>query len=112
MVQDLNDLAIMGKQNVEQLVAIGFDLTKLDAAAELSDNMAVLLAETNGSCGAGNDSKYLRNQAYTYLKELVDEIRACGKYVFWKDKRRLEGYTSKYWRKMNKSKKEESQAAE
>ena len=38
------------------------------------------------------------------MKELADEIRAAGKFVFWKDKTRYKGYTSPYWRKHNKKK--------
>lgn len=104
MVQDLNDLAVLGQKNTSELEAIGFDLTKLDTAATLSDEMADLLAITNGNKTGGTDSKFLRDQAYTYLKSLVDEIREAGKFLFWKDERRLKGYASNYWRKQNASK--------
>ena len=104
MVQDLNDLAVLGNDNQELLLAISFDLTKLETATLLSDEMAELLALTNGSKGEGSEAKYLRNRAYTYLKMLVDEVRTVGKYVFWKDERRLKGYSSNYWRKKKVSK--------
>jgi hypothetical protein len=39
---------------------------------------------------------------------LVDEIREAGKYVFRNDKNRLKGYSSDYWKKQNRSKKEET----
>ncbi len=104
MVQDLNDLAVLGRENPLLLTEIGFDLVKLDTAATLSDEMASLLAVINGSKKEGRSSKFLRDQAYTYLKELVDEVRACGKYVFWKDKERLKGYSSNFWRKRNRRK--------
>lgn len=104
MVQDLNDLAVLGRESPLVLNKIGFALEKLDLAAALSDQMAGLLAMINGAKKEGNSAKLLRDQAYTYLKELVDEVRACGKYVFWKDKRRLKGYQSDYWRKKNSTK--------
>ena len=101
MVQDLNDLAVLGTENQDLLTAIGFDLTKLETAAGLSDQMAELLAVVNGTKTGDHDAKYLRDQAYTYLKELVDEVRECGKYVFWKNESRSKGYSSAYWRKKN-----------
>jgi len=104
MIQDLNDLAVLGRKNTTELEAVSFDLTKLDTAATLSVEMAELLAIANGNKNGGNDTKYLRDQAYTYLKELVDEVRECGKFVFWKDEQRAKGYASNYWRKQNNNK--------
>lgn len=101
MVQDLNDLSVLGQKNTDKLTAINFDLTKLDTAATLSDEMADLLALANGNKTGGNDAKFLRDQAYVYLKELVDEVREAGKFLFWKDERRLTGYSSAFWRKKN-----------
>jgi hypothetical protein len=49
----------------------------------------------------------LHNKAYSYLKKQVDEIRAAGKFLFWKNPERLSGYSSDYWRKKNSSKKQE-----
>ncbi|MCD6354550.1 MAG: hypothetical protein J7L95_03285 [Prolixibacteraceae bacterium] len=37
-----------------------------------------------------------------HLKALVDEIREAGKYVFRKDKNRLKGYSSGYWKKLHR----------
>lgn len=99
MVQDLNDLAVLGQANTGALTAIGFNLGTLATAATLSDQMAQLLAEVNGHKTAGHEGKYLRDQAYTYLKTLVDQVRECGKYAFRKDEKRLKGYYSRYWQK-------------
>jgi hypothetical protein len=104
MIQDLNDLSVLGKANPEPLNAIGFDATKLDTASTKSDEMAELLATANGDKAEQNESKLIRDKAYTHLKELVDEIREAGKYVFWKDEIRYRGYTSEYWRKRNRNK--------
>ncbi|WP_212217115.1 hypothetical protein [Carboxylicivirga linearis] len=40
------------------------------------------------------------------MKNLVDEIREAGKYVFRKNPKRLNGYSSAYWRKQNQNKKD------
>lgn len=99
MVQDLNDIAVLGKENPDPLTAIGFDPAQLDAAAALADQMADLMAEANGDKADQNESKVIRDKAYTHMKVLVDEIREAGKYVFRHDKNRLKGYASAYWRK-------------
>jgi hypothetical protein len=101
MIQDLNDLAVLGKANAELLTAIEFDLSLLDTAA---DEMADLLATANGDKVEKNASKTIRDKAYTHLKELVDEVRAAGKYLFWRNPNRLKGYTSEFWKRKNSRK--------
>ncbi|MFC2137412.1 hypothetical protein ACFLTE_04490 [Bacteroidota bacterium] len=96
MIQDLNDLAVLGKSNIALLQAINFDITLLEKAAELADKMAVLLAEANGDKSVENSTKTIRDKAYTYLKEAVDEVRECGKYLFWRNPDRYKGYISQY----------------
>ncbi|WP_320017918.1 hypothetical protein [Labilibaculum manganireducens] len=46
--------------------------------------------------------KLMRDRACTYLKQLVDEIRAYGKYAFWNDKEKQKRYSSEYQRKVYK----------
>ena len=104
MIQDLNDLAVLGRENPDPLSAIGFDMAKLDAAATQADEMADLLATANGDKAEQNDSKVIRDRAFTHLKELVDDVRSAGKYLFWKDPQRLKGYSSQYWKKQNRQK--------
>jgi hypothetical protein len=104
MIQDLNDLTVLGKNNPALLQAINFDLGKLDVAAATSDAMANLLAMANGDKAIQNESKVIRDKAYTHMKELVDQIREAGKYLFWKNENRYKGYVSKYWADVNRSK--------
>jgi hypothetical protein len=104
MIQDLNDIAVLGRENQEPLLAIGEEMTTMDNAANMADEMADLLARTNGDKAELNESKLIRDKAYMHLKELVDEIREAGKYVFRKDKTRYKGYISSYWRKKKSSK--------
>ena len=107
MIQDLNDIAVLARENPDPLTAIGFDLAQLDLAATRADELADLLAEANGDKADQNESKIIRDKAYAYMKALVDEIREAGKYVFRNDKNRLKGYSSDYWRKQNRKKKED-----
>jgi hypothetical protein len=99
MIQDLVTLSVLGRDNIPLLEAIHFDINLLDEANQLATEMGDLLAEYNGERLSGNKGRILRDQAYTYLKEAVDEIRKCGKYVFADKEQRLNGYYSPYIRR-------------
>ncbi|PWD99592.1 hypothetical protein [Marinilabilia rubra] len=96
MIQDLNDSAVLARSNPEAMQAIGVDESFWQKGAQLSDEMADLRARANGEKYADNKTKELRDQMYTLLKQAVDEVKDCGKYVFRKDKDRLQGYYSRY----------------
>jgi hypothetical protein len=100
MIKDLNDLSVLGKDNTRLLEAINFDLSLLDKAAQTSREMAVLLSEMDRDRDIEKHSKAkkIRDQAYTHLKEAVDEILETGRYVFRQDKKRLRAYASEYRR--------------
>jgi hypothetical protein len=99
MIQDLADLSALGKAHPNELTTIHFDLTKLDTAATLSSTLAGVLAASNGDKKSEKAELLLRNKAYSHLKEIVDEIRDCGKYVFLANEARLKGYKSDFWHK-------------
>ncbi len=102
LIQDLNDIAVLGKENPGPLKTIGFDLDQLDEAARLSDEMATLLTEVNGDRNSIDEAKIIRDKAFTHLKEAVDEVREYGRYVFWRDEERLKRYRSDYFYEINK----------
>lgn len=96
MVQDLSDLAVLGKAHPEPLKAISFDLTLLTKADQTSEAMANLLAQANGTRFNDNKLKIIRDKAFTYMKQAVDEIRRHGQFIFWKQPERYKGYTSRF----------------
>lgn len=100
MLQDLNDLSVMGKTHPEPLTVVAFDMTLLDQAAQLADELASLYAVVTGERESYNAAKKIRDQAYTHLRESVDRIYAYGQYAFWRNEKRLQGYSSSYLRKM------------
>ena len=113
MIQDLNDIAVLGREYSDPLADIGFDLDQLDLAAARADELADLLAEANGDKADPNQSKLIRDKAYMRMKALVDEIREAGKYVFRNNPKRLKGYASDYWRKLHrKQSSKDSEATE
>jgi hypothetical protein len=104
MIQDLSDLAVLGKANTTYLTAVGIDLSLLDMAETQSVQMAALLAQVNGKRMEDNALRLIRDKAYMYLKEAVDEIRRCGQYIFWRDEQRKKGYISKYGKSKRQNK--------
>jgi hypothetical protein len=114
MMKDLKDLSLLGKANTRLLEAINFDLSLLDKAAQTSGEMTVLLDEIdrNKERYEHSEAKKIRDQAYTHLKEAVDEVLETGKYVFRQNKERLGKYASKYRRlkKRNEKKKPKKKA--
>ena len=94
MFQDLSDLSVLGREYIEKLKPIGFDLTLLDKANELAKNLPALFGKIKSK--KGKDTKKFRDQCYVFLKKAVDEIREHGQYVFWKDDERKKGYYSQH----------------
>lgn len=101
MIQDLTNLSGLGWANVEPLSAIRYDLNELDRAAELSSQLARMLAAAQVDRQEKPPELIVRDQAYTHLKHAVDAIRSKGHYLFWRTENRLSGYASQYHRRNN-----------
>jgi len=101
LIQDLNDYATLGKANPEPLQKINTDLTILDESANMASELADVLALANGDRNDQHVLKNLRDRTYTLLKETVDEIRDCGKFVFADEPDIKKLFTSDYYRKRN-----------
>lgn len=97
MIQDLSDLSLLGAANPEPLNTISVDLNLFITAGDMAEEMADVLARSNGQKNSAKEGRILRDKAYTYLKGAVDEIRRCGQYVFWRTNDRKKGYISRYW---------------
>ncbi len=95
LFQSLNNLAVFGEQHMDLLQQISFQENLLGRARELSEQLPELYAQLPVG---KNEIKDLRDRSYTYLKQVVDEIRDCGKYVFRDQPERQYGYCSPYMR--------------
>lgn len=84
------------------MTAVGFDLTLLDTAASTSAEMAALLSQSTTDRKKENVNRIIRDKAYTYVKQALDEVRACGQFVFWRDDARSKGYVSQYFKNRRK----------
>jgi len=98
MIQDLMNLAVLGRENPEPLQSTNFEMSLLDKAENSSGEMADILAKANGAKEDDNKAKVLRDKAYTYLKGIVDEVRRYGKFIFRKDENHVAKYASAYGR--------------
>ena len=111
MIQDLFNCNVLGKKHPEELEKIGFDFTLLDTAEKTAAELTDLLGKANHNSSAENESRDLRDRAFTHLKAMMAEIREYGKFVYHQDKKRMREYASAYLRKNNLSSKK-SKAAE
>jgi hypothetical protein len=115
MIQDLSDLSVLGKANLDLFVNTLMETSQLDLAATTADSLSVVLANSNGEKLKDNEKRILRDKAYAHMKEAVDEIRRVGQYVFWRDELRRKGYISRYnkmVKRNSKSKKTEELSEE
>lgn len=99
MVQDINDLAVLGRTNPEPLKLINFDFTHFERAAKMADFLGEILGRFDADNDRFHKSKRLRDAAYTHLKEIVNEIRLFGKYLFHEKREKKLRYYSDFLRK-------------
>ena len=102
---DFKDINVLGRKNKEALTEINFDFSKLEKAGKMHDSLCDLLADANTTPEEIAEAKTAAYQAYTWLKEAVDEIREYGQFRFWKDEDRLNRYKSDYYQGIPKMKK-------
>ena len=99
MRQDLINYPKLAAQYPLELEAIKFDNNKLTKAKTLAEELLLLHEKVDGVKNSANRvEKQMRDRAYTYLKQLVDEIRAYGKYAFWNNEEKQRRYASEYQR--------------
>ncbi|MCP5106608.1 MAG: hypothetical protein GY950_24700 [bacterium] len=101
MIQDLINLEVLGTANAALLEPVGFDMALLDKAGRMADELRRMYAESTKSRLRFPEAKTIRDRAYTHMKEAVDEICKCGRFVFKGNKERLHGYRSNYLRSRN-----------
>lgn len=87
-------------------------MTLLDKAAQTSRVMSGLLSDTSAYIRTVKEVKKIRDQAYTHLKEAVDEIRGAGQFVFKRDKDHTRVYRSEYLRSKNLKRRREAKGEE
>lgn len=109
-IVDLGSYPEIAKQYPEELKEIKFDQSKLTRAASIAEELMALQEKADGVQNSSErPEKDMRDRAYTYLKQLVDEIRSYGKYAFWNDEEKQRRYASEYARQKNERNKKEEE---
>lgn len=101
MIQDLNGLGKMGEEHPEPLEQAGIDMTLPAKARTMVDELAPLHGEIKRLKTRSQKTHTIRDQAFTHLKEAVDEIRRYGRHIFRDNKKRKKGYKSEYLHRRN-----------
>ena len=96
MIDGLCDLNELGLENRELLIKIGFDFKLLNMAVQKSRELTRKKEAASVYSEDYLEVKKIRDQAYTHLKEAVDMIYDCGRYVFCENPTRLKGYSSNH----------------
>ncbi|WP_010134424.1 hypothetical protein [Ochrovirga pacifica] len=109
MIQDLLEYAVLGNSNPDPLTAVNFDLTKLDTATSLSETLSQLLAKATTDKQAQHKYKNTRDRAYTIMKQTLDQVRDCGKFVFIDQPTIKKMFASAYARKHRDNNKDAEQ---
>lgn len=96
MVMDLRSLQILGTAHPAQLQAVNFDLTRLDDSLALHHELLEILAKSNLTTDEEKELREIRNRAYSWLREAMDEIRTFGQWLHEDDEEKRLRYISLY----------------
>lgn len=97
LIQDLINLAQIGKSNSDLLKQAYLDLTIFDIAETYAENLGLLLDKLNEAKFTSKPTKEIRDRAFTYLKQAIDAIRATGQLIFWRNQEKVKHYSSAYF---------------
>ena len=97
-VDDVANLCLLGKSKPQALQRINFPVAELEVMELRARRAGDLLADA-GVTREERTMKDIRDRAYTYLKQAVDAIRDCGKYVFYTDPDKAAAYASDFSRR-------------
>ncbi len=92
MIQDLNELAVTGKKNLNLLNAVGVQEEKLDKAAEMSAYLLRLRTKADEGRSGTHPNLLIRNQIFMLLNNAINEVRDCARYAFWRNEEKLNRY--------------------
>ncbi|MDY6934443.1 MAG: hypothetical protein SVZ03_09510 [Spirochaetota bacterium] len=82
MIQDLNDLSVLGREHPEALESIKLDMALLEKAAVLADEMSDLLGAASAERADSSGVKKIRDQGYTHLKRRLTRCVSFGGLFF------------------------------
>ncbi|MDG5815140.1 hypothetical protein QA601_08625 [Chitinispirillales bacterium ANBcel5] len=96
--QHLNDLAVMGRNRKWMLEKINFDMSTLEEAVHHSFNLSEKIFSRRRNKPIHSKERKARDELYSKLYRIVEEIRICGKFAM-RHSRRRKLYANSYWRR-------------
>lgn len=99
LFQSLHEFSVLGKSNTAELKNINFDMSLLDKATAMADELSELFASAKAEDDTSQE-KIDRDKAYTFLKWAVDEVCSCGQHINRHNPNRKKGYTSSHLRRV------------
>jgi len=111
LLQNLNDIAVFGRERTESFAAVDITMKQFEEAAELSVTMSNLLATATVDKESANEKRILRDRAYTALKIIIDDLIAHARYALRNDKDVVEFYTVEYTPRKSRTTKTNATAA-
>jgi hypothetical protein len=100
MILDLLALYILGKSNPQPLQQINFNFDLLQQAKAMHDELSDILARATLDQGIISEKRRIRDKAFTFLNEAMDEIREYGQFVFVGNPDRYSLYQSSFRQKI------------
>jgi len=111
-IQDLNDFAVLGRENLELLTsATDFDPALLEKAAALSTELGKLLAKATIDKTKSPEVMLQRDKTYYMLNNLLVDIIAYAKRAFRNDSKKAQHYTISYSPRRSKQQTPEAEKA-
>lgn len=100
MLINLLELEIIGRGYADLLRKTYFDFSLLEKLKTLQKEVTRAYADMKLHGNQINNTVVVRDKAYTWLKETINEIRKYGKFVFSNDPNRLKYYKCEYFQKL------------
>jgi hypothetical protein len=102
LILDLTRISVLCNQYARELQKINFDFKLLDEVTATAGEMGTLLGQADSGKLLECKERVMRDKAYTSLKNAIDKVRTCGKYVCRSNPERLKGYFSEFIRSKNR----------
>ena len=103
-IQSLNDYATLGRTNSELLAAIGYAMSNIELASELSLKLSKMYANVTINRNESPELTRTRDKALTLLKQQAEEICSRARYIFRNDREVAAKFTIRATRRRSSKK--------
>jgi hypothetical protein len=86
-IQDLNDVAVLGRENRELLEAVNYDTSTIDQAARLAKTLGELRAKATVDNSTDPTLRLNRARSFSLLKSTIDELALQARFILRADKK-------------------------